>query len=305
MKSPRQAHWSVAIGAFGPFAQFVSAVVAISAPAVVLSGFLTVGMFAADVAGAEQNVDAAGKYHKEPGPPSAPLSEKDQKEAEAKLRDTLKVERDGPGRFRIGEVIVDSERRVVTFPATVNMDAGNIEYAVVTETGKVHEALLKTAAKPEQIHLACLLLGMSPEKGGDGSRPTATDLKVTVTWETNGPLAEHDLSQFVVISEDGMPSESSRTLPIGPWSYTGSVMDFAGFAASREGSVIALISDPSALISNPREGAKRDDHHFPNKALLPAKDTPLRIVLIFPKISKTANSSRVPAASTAGAPPPK
>jgi hypothetical protein len=182
-------------------------------------------------------------------------------EAQAKLQKALQVENDGPNRFRIGTVKFDSARRTVTVPATVNMETGAIEYALVTETGKVHEALFATAAQPEQIHLACLLLGMPPEKKGETADPAAKAVKVKVMWDTNG-------------------------LPIGPWTYVGSRIDGEGFAATREGSIISLITDPMALLDDPRETAKRDEHLFPNKALVPPKGSSVRIVLTIPGPAK-------------------
>src|SRR5688572_29653218 len=45
----------------------------------------------------------------------------------------------GPGRFQIGEVRISQPERTVSFPATVNLRDGNIEYVVVAVTGKTHE----------------------------------------------------------------------------------------------------------------------------------------------------------------------
>ena len=224
-----------------------------------------------------RNVNASGKYVPPQEANVAPA-----KGGETQGQGELDVQREGPGKFRIGSVTLDSVRREVAFPAMVNMDAGVVEYALVTDSGKVHEALFSTSAKPEQIHLACLLLGKSPEKSGDTSAPKAKDVKVTVTWETNGPPAEHDLSQMVVTADDPTALENARPLPIGPWCYNGSVTDAQGFAATREGSIIALISDPSALVNDPRETSKHDDIHFPNKALVPPRGNSVRIVLTFP-----------------------
>jgi hypothetical protein len=207
-------------------------------------------------------------------------------EAQAKLQKALQVENDGPNRFRIGTVKFDSARRTVTVPATVNMETGAIEYALVTETGKVHEALFATAAQPEQIHLACLLLGMPPEKKGETADPAAKAVKVKVMWDTNGPPAEHDLSQLVVTADDPVTLSHAQPLPIGPWTYVGSRIDGEGFAATREGSIISLITDPMALLDDPRETAKRDEHLFPNKALVPPKGSSVRIVLTIPGPAK-------------------
>jgi hypothetical protein len=213
-------------------------------------------------------------------PAAPPLSPE---EARDQLQKAIQVESDGPNRFRIGTVGFDRVRRTVTIPAMVNMDSGVIEYALVHEFGKVHEALFATAARPEQINLACVLLGMSKENQGDTTEPAANAVKVKVMWETNGPPAEHDLSQMVVTADNPNVLDHAQPLPIGPWNYVGSKIDGRGFAAARDGSVISLIPDSLALVDNQRESAKRDDCHFPNKALVPPKGSSVNIVLTLPE----------------------
>lgn len=226
---------------------------------------------------AKKNVDASGKYTPSTPPPGPSLT---RETAETKLKDALKVEDLGSGRYRIGLVTFDKNKREVTIPAGVNMDMGVIEYALVTESGKVHESLLSTKAKPEEIHLACLLLGV-PQLKGD---PTpANRVRVSVSWDTNGPTAERDLSELVGTSDNPSEPTSVTPLPVRPWVYAGSVTDSQGFAASREGSLIALITDSSALVMNPRDDAKNDKNHIPNKSALPGKGIPLRVTLSFPK----------------------
>lgn len=73
---------------------------------------------------------------------------------EKKLRESIEVLPDGPNRFRIGEISFDRVRREVTIPAIVNMASGVVEYALVTEKGKVHEALFSTKGNPREIHIA-------------------------------------------------------------------------------------------------------------------------------------------------------
>ena len=57
----------------------------------------------------------------------------------------------GPEGIRFGLVRVDAAARTASFPAYVNMTNGILEYAVVTDYGKVHESLLFTEAKPVDV----------------------------------------------------------------------------------------------------------------------------------------------------------
>ena len=70
----------------------------------------------------------------------------------------------------------------------------------------------------------------------------------------------------------------------GAWLYNGSRVENKGLAATREGSLISLIPDRSALANNPRASAGRDDHHLANAALLPRKGHPVRIVMTLPPV---------------------
>lgn len=239
--------------------------------------FLAGAVFAQEAVDS-RNVDASGKYTPQAPPPGAAMSRED---AEAKMRGMLQIERDGADKVRIGSVIVDAKRRTVTFPAWVNMDSGVIEYALVADYGKVHEALFKTTSKPQEIHLACLLLSAAAAKDSV-PEPMDRQVRVSVYWDTNGPEARHELSEMVVTAKDPTVPTDTQPLPLKPWNYTGSTTDAQGFAATREGSIISLITDAAALITNPGESAKRDDNHLPNKRLLPAKGSPVRIVLSFP-----------------------
>ena len=175
-------------------------------------------------------------------------------------------------KVRIGIVELDRRTRTVSIPATVNMLEGAVEYFLVHENGKRHEAIFSTRAKPEDIHIACLLAGWKPAE-----RPVEIDVRVT--WETNGPPRSHGAAELVGIAAGHPEARDGRTIDNGPWHYTGSRIDAAGFAATREGSVIALINDASALLGNPRPGRNDDSLHTPNRAMLPSKGHPVSILL--------------------------
>lgn len=229
----------------------------------------------------EGSVDAAGKFTKTPE--SKPLLTREA--AEAEMRKALQVESLGPDTFALGLVKFDKRQRTVRFPAKVNLREEVIEYALVATTGKAHEAMFVTDAKPEHLHLAFLLLDMpTAELQGQldvpASFPPTNAIKITVTWKKNGPDASRDLAELVLVNQpDG---KTAAPMSAGAWCYAGSRFNAAGFVAAQEGSFIGLISDSSALIENPRVDRARDDIHFPNKALLPAKGTQVEFVLQLP-----------------------
>ena len=233
------------------------------------------------------SVDQSGKYI-----PVTPKGGKGLKvltadEARKELQNKLQLQSLGEGRFKIGEVILDKKTRTVRFPVKVNMDQNAVEYVLVTEQGKAHESIFTTTATPSQVHLACVLLGMKqfPLKGWPkdvSEMPLPHRVNVEVTWPTNGPPKKIALHQFVVKSPAGRAVTEVVPLTKGDWFYNGSYFSGGAFAAEREGSIIAIIGDRSALLNGLRAGHKDDKIHVPNKAILPAKGRRLTMLLTLP-----------------------
>ena len=201
---------------------------------------------------------------------------------EQQLRSALKVEEEAPGKFRIGLVTFDATARTVSLPAKVKMRGGVIEYALTTEAGKAHEALLTTTANPRDLHIACLLLGMKavppgPQKGGGDALPESEGIRISVLWETNGPAINRPLCALMQLAAGGPDGPVSPMKDV-PWHYTGSGFTASGgFAADLEGSIISLIRDGAALVNNPGPSRDHDDIHVPNSNKLPPAGTPVII----------------------------
>jgi len=249
------------------------------------------------------------------GRPSRPLT---RAEAEAALQKALQVRQVGSNLFALGELLFDRQQRTVTIPARVNLRDTVIEYALVHTSGKTHEALLATEVTAEQVHLACLLLGLSPapvtgEPDTAQKIPGTNEVSIAVFWPgprpadraapdtasgkaaaggsltalgventasaTAGGFVRFALSELVTLKKTG--SEPGISLSAGGWFYNGSQMSETGFAAQEEGSIISLIRDPAALVNNPRAQRDDDDAHWPNPAQLPPVGTPVRVLLQF------------------------
>jgi hypothetical protein len=236
-------------------------------------------------------VSDSGKYPA--APPAAQTATNapvDAAETIARLARTLGVTEIAPDRSRIGIVELDAKARTVTVPARINMRSNAIEYALVTSDGKTHESLLATDARPDQIHLACLLLGVeSVPLAGDADTaqevPLDKAIGIEVLWERDGPPVRHRLHELLRLREigpDGAEGTTSRPRPPCNWIYTGSYFNETGFAAAQEGSIISLIRDGAALINNAAADRDRDDVHEPNTQLLPPQGAPVRVILRLP-----------------------
>jgi hypothetical protein len=238
---------------------------------------------------AEQGkVSASGSFSPATPPQGASLlSATTPAEAEALLKQALKVEQTGSNTFRIGQVGFDREHRTVTVPASVNTRTQVVEYALVNRQGKTHESLFSTEAKPSDLHLAFLLLGISPvpvtgEPGTPAVLPETNVLRIEVSWQTNNQVARFPLSSLVLL-QNGPSDTAPRPFALERWLYNGSVVDRYGFAAQREGSMVSLIRDPTALVNNPGTDRDDDNIHFPNRQVLPPEGWPVQVELRLPE----------------------
>ena len=76
-------------------------------------------------------------------------------------------------------------------------------------------------------------------------------------------------------------------MPPGPWLYSGSLITNAGFRAEATGDIIAVFSNPAAMINYPGEARTNDEVWSVSQGKLPPKDSPVRIT-----IKPFANNSR-------------
>lgn len=182
----------------------------------------------------------------------------------------------GLGLFQVGEVRFDRELRTIQFPAAVNLLEGNIEYVVVHTTGKTHESLLRTGVQPLHVQLAFLLLGAK----GTGTNQLSADpfvdlpgekVQVELSWVAAGKTNRASAEEFVQNRRSASPA--SR----GAWVYTGSRLREDGFAAQLDGSIISLITDPDALVNNPRRGREDDDNWIVRTNGLPPLHAPVEV----------------------------
>lgn len=187
----------------------------------------------------------------------------------------------GPGLFKLGEVFLDKNLRTVRFPAVVNLREGNVEYVVVTTSGKTHESIFKTEARPLHIQLALLLLGA---KGTTNALPEdavkslpGDPIIVEVSWRPSGKTASE--SRTFRAEEFVHDRRTQRGLANGNWVYTGSRIREDGFAAQVDGSIVSLITDSDALVNNPRPGREDDDNWLIRTNNLPALNTPVEVLI--------------------------
>lgn len=212
-------------------------------------------------------VSDSGKFEPAlPGSGIAPIPKPAERLAE------LGLKLDGE-KLLIGSVELDRKARTISIPAKINDPSNSIEYILVHNSGKQHEAILITDALPQDFHIACLLLGWEPKKGAPAKK-----LNINVSWHTNGPARFEPLSNLLAISKEEKIDAVIGVFPSTEWSYTGSTIDGGGFAAALEGSIIALINDPAALINESKPTDHSNKYYKLNAANSPPKETPVKVI---------------------------
>ena len=181
-----------------------------------------------------------------------------------------------PGIFKVGTVQFDKNTATVTFPATVHMNDGLIEYLLVTPQGPVHESLFTSEAAPHDLHMAMLLLGakgMVQQKPGKkperidaeslarAPKLTGDRILLSVKWTDKDGKEQNAPPERWIIRKVFSPKNATKDLAAadGPWLYTGSFFYENRFIAQVEGAFASMVTYPGALINNPRTGSN-DDH---------------------------------------------
>jgi hypothetical protein len=215
----------------------------------------------------------------------------------------------GPGEVRqidddqylVGGVTLRKSTREISFDASINQTGGLIEFLLVTEKGKVHESLFACAIRPADLNVAFKLLAYpsSPElfevlaadQRPTGKYPEVPEevrngarLEISASWQ--------DGANTKVLTVNDLVKNSSTEAPMapGPWLYTGSLIHEGVFRAEATGDIIAVFSNPTAMINYPGDARGSDEVWWVNPGTVPAKGTPVRITIkpfaIAPKASE-------------------
>jgi hypothetical protein len=172
------------------------------------------------------------------------------------------IEKLGDGLYRIGQLRVDTNRRELTAPATIN-DVPIIEFLANTKGGmKAYESALTVESDAITFNAALILLGLDPARGRpsrfqfDPTAPEGDPVELHV--EINGKRIRAEQLLF--------DQRSKKTLSTGPWVYTGSTFFDSGlgkvFLAEADGVLVGLMHGPASIIENPRNDAVDGYGHF-------------------------------------------
>jgi hypothetical protein len=207
-----------------------------------------------------------------------------------------------PDVFQLGQVRFDKSRKTVQFPAQLNMNAGLIEYFLVSTKGKTYESLLRTETDPYQIQLAMLLVGANgaPQTPALLAAPSTPFHVNRSAGAANVPpplVAGDRISIELAWTVDGREKRAraedwvlnlltKTNAAAGTWIYNGSRVVDSIFIAQRDGSIVAMIDDVDSMVNNPRPGHDNDQIWQIQTNALPPLETPVEVTFRLEKPSK-------------------
>lgn len=202
-----------------------------------------------------------------------------------------RIKQTGPDDYELGEIRFNSKTREVRLPAVINMREGALEYALVHETGKTHEALLKTTASAIDAQVALLLCNYQP--GHTGLFDYEKDEAVRKKREATAPKTAG--ANFVQVEVEWKDGAGTKRVPLteclleapgkkpptdfNHWVFNGSMIQASGFSAQLYGSFIGIYYDVTAIINCPSKLNDVDDVWSPNTAILPKEETPVSVII--------------------------
>jgi hypothetical protein len=142
--------------------------------------------------------------------------------------------------------------------------------------------------QPRDIHIALLLIGLKDNTKANAEEPAppsaidagylrsapklkGTPVLLSVAWTQDGKRKEVPAEDWV------LNLQTKHHMSSGPWTYNGSMVQDGVFLADQELSIVAVITDPTALVNNTRKGYDNEDIWQVREAAVPPLDTPVEI----------------------------
>lgn len=223
------------------------------------------------------------------------------KQKPEKKQDPQAVLKEVMASFKKEGIKLDAKARTVTIPVVVNRLQDPIEYLLIHQKGKKHEAVFKTQAKPSILNAALLMIGLDKGKNATYKEkdpaPTLEEVQngadplivtppqgkpyyMTVRWTT----PENQVEEFCV---EDMILDLTTQKPMGQcsWIYLGGRMarlyknDPEVYIADYEGNLVSIcyLTPDNHLGTMVHERA-RDDQNWWTTTKLPKEGTAMEFI---------------------------
>ncbi len=149
-------------------------------------------------------------------------------------------------------VRIDWETREVLVAGEVVLRQGALELFACSPNTREHESIVRVDARPLHIYQAMGLIGLEPGEPSyydenDRYHPAhGAPVAMEVHYAWKGRDHQHRIETWMLNAETDEP------IPSQPWVFAGSFVTDGIFAGDPEGTVVAVVDFPSAIVALPR-----------------------------------------------------
>jgi hypothetical protein len=158
-----------------------------------------------------------------------------------------------------------------------------LEFFCVVAGTSEHEAILRTKARPSQIHTALLMLGLEPGEGvkySDAAKkwipPHGPPLHITCEFEKDGKTITVPAYRMM------RDIKTKKEMPSMTWIFVGSkVMQDGNYAADVTGYVVSVVNFELTLIDIPDLASSSNEtlEWVQNEQIVPARGTAVKMII--------------------------
>ena len=158
----------------------------------------------------------------------------------------------GGGRYRIGSIMVDKNRKTLTLQGKMLPSDANkaIEFLATMQKGfKSYESVMTLDVNAFEFNLACILIGLDGAKTAprfhfDPNPLQGDPVSISVSWGEGAARKTVDAVELLKV--DGKKQKAPSL-----WNYTGSMFEPNGaYLAQMDGVLIGIIHDPASIIDH-------------------------------------------------------
>jgi hypothetical protein len=211
-----------------------------------------------------------------------------------------------PAGGKLQHIRVDVKRRQVRVDAeTLAVDAP-LEFFCVTSGTNEHESVIRTPAKPANIHLALVMIGLEPGAPVQYSEATKTwlpphgpPLQITMEYEQNGKAVSVPAYRWM------RDIRTRKPMPPLTWIFAGSrVMGDGKYAADVTGYVVSVVNFDLTMIDIPDLASNSNEtlQWERNPDVMPPAGTKVTMLIEPAGGADAARPATAPAAAPATAP---
>ncbi len=154
---------------------------------------------------------------------------------------------------KLEHITVDVKNKQVRVECQSLAVESPLEFFCVVAGGPEHETVLRTLAKPSDIHLALLMLGLKPgqpvryaQAADRWYPPMGPPVRIGVEFQKDGKLIQTSANRLMKNTKTGKP------MPDLPWIFVGSqMMEDGTYAADVTGYVVSVVNFDLTVIDVP------------------------------------------------------